>query len=513
MEANNNNDIKNSTNPLEDASKQIMQPQPPQPLLLEPYNDFDLHWNQLLAEDNSTEWYPLGTVHSPYSYMTPQLDVVWARGWYNAFKPPTTVPLEYYNRAGLEGGRTSPDLLQQYFPPTLCGPRWMRIDDLEWWMQEILPQMRCPFTLLTGDGIVDVPTMVSPYPQDIDRLINCPYLEAWYAQNTVLLHPKLIPLPLGLPIHYGFPGSPHSADTVQTMLDIRQQQQQQAPNNSFRRRSRRILLDLGTTEGGGSRAQARMQALEALQRCPERVEVKSAPTDPVTTWKHDYSTHQFAVVVRGTGWDTYRTWEFLLYGTVPIMLAGTPLDLLHQPAHTPVLQVQEWSEICQWSDEYYNALVDHYEGWIANAHRWLRPSLWAPRNQEEMEQLCDTSPGCRDPPPQRPGMRIQRKDDLDLTPGERDTLLKALLKNASPEDMERLLADEKIQEKVSDQLVLLRQHHSESQHHPDFVACSQQCEALQTESAPCVMLGEAITFACKDHVSTWTELLSIHRWF
>ena len=510
MEANENRNIENNNNPFKDPPKQILQPQP---IPLEPYNDFDLHWNQLLADDNATEWYPLGTVSSPYSNMTPQLDVVWARGWYNAIKPPITVPLDYYNRAGLNGGRTSPDLLQQYFPPTLCGPRWMRIDDLEWWIHEILPQMRCPFTLLTGDGIVDVPTMVSPYPQDIDRLLSSSYLEAWYAQNTVMLHPKLIPLPLGLPIHYGFPGSPHSAETVQTMLDIRQQQQK-APNNAFRQRSRKILLDLGTTEGGGPRAQARMQALEALEKCPERVEVKPVPTDPVTTWKQDYSTHQFAVVVRGTGWDTYRTWEFLLYGTVPIMLAGTPLDLLHLSAHTPVLQVQEWSDICQWSDEYYDALVDQYEGWIANAHRWLRPSLWVPRNQDEMELLCDTSPGCRDSPPQRPGMGPQKREvGLDLTPEERDALLEALLKNTSPEDMERLLVDEKIQEKVSDQLVLLRQHHSEPEQHPDFVACSQQCAALHTETVPCVMLGEAITFTCKEPAWSWTELFSMNRWF
>ena len=31
----------------------------------------------------------------------PELRVVWSRGWYNAFAPPGSVPIEYFNEAGL----------------------------------------------------------------------------------------------------------------------------------------------------------------------------------------------------------------------------------------------------------------------------------------------------------------------------------------------------------------------------------------------------------------------------
>jgi hypothetical protein len=176
------------------------------------------------------------------------------------------------------------------------------------------------------------------------------------------------------------------------MMEVREQMP------AFQNRSRRILFDVGTTGGGGARSQARLQAHKELSPCQDsRVEfMPQTPT--LDTWQQHYSTHQFGIVVRGTGWDTYRTWEYLFYGTVPILLKGTPMDHLHMPANTPVVFVDSWKDICYWDDEFYAQMEAQYEHWIANAHKWLRPSLWVPRNQTEMDRLCDISPGCRDEP-------------------------------------------------------------------------------------------------------------------
>jgi hypothetical protein len=51
----------------------------------------------------------------PFSNMTPQMDVIWSRGWYKAIPPPATVPMEYYNRAGLTGGTINPRQLIECF--------------------------------------------------------------------------------------------------------------------------------------------------------------------------------------------------------------------------------------------------------------------------------------------------------------------------------------------------------------------------------------------------------------
>jgi len=348
-----------------------------------------------------SKWYPLGSTtgstNAPYSVMTPHMNVLWARGWYNVLHPlPSTVPMDYYNRAGLGGGSKlyPQSLLKTYFPPTLCGPRWMRIDDVEYWIKTVFPNVTCPITLLTGDGILDVPFHVTQKlltPAQLLAFLESPYLTAWYAQNLVVYHPKFHPIPVGLPIHYGFDGSPNSAHTLSKMLQIR------TFMPSWKERSRKIFFDPGTIMGGGPRQQARMEAFQELQQCStDRIEIMTSPQDPVTTWQQHYSTHQFAVVVRGTGWDTYRTYEYLFYGTVPILLADTPVvDLLLIPAHVPIVRIQQWSDLCHWTDQEYDWFASRYEHWIANAHHWLQPSLWVPRNQTEMDRLCNISPGCR----------------------------------------------------------------------------------------------------------------------
>jgi hypothetical protein len=134
--------------------------------------------------------------------MTPQLDVIWSRGWYNALAPPPpTVPLDYYNRRSLTGEPEEwQDVLESYFPPTLCGPRWMRSVDVSWWMAAVLPHVRCNFILITSDSIRTVPLDIP----NSDLLLDNPYLEAWYAQNVAVTnnlssdYPKLYPLSTGV---------------------------------------------------------------------------------------------------------------------------------------------------------------------------------------------------------------------------------------------------------------------------------------------------------------------------
>jgi hypothetical protein len=266
--------------------------------------------NELSKADihSAKQWYPLGTSGPPFTNMTPQMDVVWARGWYNAIPPPATVPMEYYNRAGLEGGTINTRQLIQYFPPTLCGPRWMRINDVAKWIRIVLPRVKCKFTLITSDGIFNVPNGIF----DGDKLLASPFLTAWYAQNVVdASHPKLHPIPVGLPIHYGFVDSPHSVHTLEALLKLRQSMP------AFRDRSHKILMDKGTTLFGGARAKERLRAFDILQQCPDRVEMMQ-PTPTLETWTQHYRTHQFGVIVRGTGWDTYRTWEYVRKLTMPL---------------------------------------------------------------------------------------------------------------------------------------------------------------------------------------------------
>lgn len=353
----------------------------------------DDRWEPLIPGNQSWE--------SPYNRRAPRLDIVWCRGWYNSFLPHKETSIDYYNSKGLHDWKSSPADLSRWFVPTQCGPIWIRSNDLNWWADSILPFVNCSFMLITSNSIY------GPSQASERKILNSPHLDVWYRQNMLdpTLSDKVLPIPLGLPIHYGFKGSPDAVHTVQTLTSIRRSMTPFAD-----RTERTILVDVGTMTGGGERAVARMEMHKALKDCRN---VKIMPkTTRMDAWTNQYSTHHFATVARGTGWDTYRPWEYLFFETVPIYKSPSPMDHLHLPAHTPIVLVKEWSEICAWTDEYYDILVDRYKGWIRNSHHWLKPSLWVPRNQTRMEELCDMSPGCRETEAERRHVSLVAASDL-----------------------------------------------------------------------------------------------------
>lgn len=333
--------------------------------------------------------FPDATVH-PYNHFTPHLNVIWSRGWYNAVRLPAGVPMQYYNEKGRSDAATNTKLLATYFSANdICSTAeyvWVRGRDLSWFVSQILPALQCTIHLITSDAPHDVPYGIPGG----DAVIKSDKIVHWYAQDKASDIEKIIPIPLGIPIHYGFPGSPHSLDTVERMIEIRNQ----AP--AFEDRSRMIFYDKGTVSGGsGRRSSERSQAYKQLSKC------NNIQTSATTKGQHQHqidfwttlASHQFGVCVTGVGWDTFRIWEMLFFGVIPIV-KSSPLDLLLVPAHVPVLIVQEWSDICDLSDAQYNTIVAKYNGWIQNSLYWLQPSLWIPRNQELMNQLCEEAPGC-----------------------------------------------------------------------------------------------------------------------
>jgi hypothetical protein len=141
-----------------------------------------------------------------------------------------------------------------------------------------------------------------PFIFEGDKLLASPFLTAWYAQNGVnASHPKIHPIPVGLPIHYGFVDSPHNAQCpyLGSLVEITTIQARLPRSIS------QILMDKGTTLFGDARASARLRAVDILQQCTDRVEMMQT-TPTLETWTQHYRTHQFGVIVRGTWWDTYR---------------------------------------------------------------------------------------------------------------------------------------------------------------------------------------------------------------
>lgn len=72
-------------------------------------------------------------------------------------------------------------------------------DGLRDFAAKILPQLETPFVLVSGDS--DLPINGSSLGGDLETIVSCPLLLAWYAQNRDHDDPKLHSLPIGINIH------------------------------------------------------------------------------------------------------------------------------------------------------------------------------------------------------------------------------------------------------------------------------------------------------------------------
>ena len=57
----------------------------------------------------------------------------------------------------------------------------------------------------------------------------------------------------------------------------------------------------------------------------------------------DLKRSKFTVSPPGRGWDCHRTWESVLFGSIPVvMYSPTMVDLYHR---SPVMVVSNWSQV------------------------------------------------------------------------------------------------------------------------------------------------------------------------
>eukprot|EP00039_Didymoeca_costata_P002872 m.63328 g.63328 ORF g.63328 m.63328 type:complete len:693 (+) comp11575_c0_seq1:355-2433(+) len=306
------------------------------------------------------------SLRDPFTRFAPHIKIVWSRGWFNVVPTPHRVPIDYYNRAGRDSSPT-PNL-GEWITPETCGILWLRMADVRWWTSAVLPKLQCEVTLITSDGADAAPELSG----SLDILAS-PKVKEWYSQNVVSTHDKLFAIPVGLGIHHGFPGSPDSAATFDHMRHLSKTMP------TFKDRSRSILF-----ENPGN------------LRLFECANVRQVPAEgSPQIWK-EYGKHQFTIVYTMNGLDTHKLWELLFFGTVPIVKRSFTMENLIESSYLPAVIVDNWNDVCKWTDREYTKMLKRYEDWIVHSRRWLRPSIWVPRKLEEMKKLCAMSSGCSD---------------------------------------------------------------------------------------------------------------------
>ncbi len=211
----------------------------------------------------------------------------------------------------------------------------MCTDALEHFVQTMLPQLRVPFVLVSGDSdrAVDGALIAS---NSISQLIESPLLIRWFAQNLFAAHPKLFHLPIGLDYHSAWerpslfellPVSPfvQERSLLQTLA--------QSPQHNQRRLE--AYCNWGLTANRGDR----LECLEKVEKGTYFIETQRLERH--VSWSRQAS-FAFVLSPSGEGADCHRTWESIMTGSIPVVKAGLLAPVFRG---LPVADVKDWSMV------------------------------------------------------------------------------------------------------------------------------------------------------------------------
>jgi len=194
---------------------------------------------------------------------------------------------------------------------------------------------------LTGNGYVLI-THNSDHEVGSEQLpwieSNSGRLAHWFAQNLVVDHPKLSPLPIGLA------NRPWPHGDVELLCQIATQAEK-LPRSALLY----VNFDPSTHPD-------RERAWEAVRSLMPTGEPTRRRAQPFADYLRDLARHRFCVCPRGNGIDTHRFWECLYLGVVPVV---------ERSAHTerwacegvPLVLLDDWSELSRASTGLYISLA------------------------------------------------------------------------------------------------------------------------------------------------------------
>jgi hypothetical protein len=193
---------------------------------------------------------------------------------------------------------------------------------------ELRPFLEHIWPRLEGDGYVLI-THNSDHAADDSYL---PWLEAsgaklsrWFAQNVVVRHAKLEPLPIGVANSMWKHGSLGAVERAAAGAD--------------RPKDRLVFVHFNP----GTHA-ARKAVWETLRGSFPDLPPAPPPGRRFRSYLGDLARYRFCVCPRGNGVDSHRVWECLYLGVVPIVERSVHTELWEERG-LPLLLVDDWAEV------------------------------------------------------------------------------------------------------------------------------------------------------------------------
>jgi len=95
---------------------------------------------------------------------------------------------------------------------------------------------------------------------------------------------------------------------------------------------------------------------------------------PILDFYNHLKSFKYCISPRGTGIDTHRIYECLLFGVLPIV-KRCELDELYEKL--PIVLVDDWNQITkEFLTEKYDYYYNNYINWLNNNQNWHLPEFW-----------------------------------------------------------------------------------------------------------------------------------------
>ncbi len=182
-------------------------------------------------------------------------------------------------------------------------------------IEKAYPTIHCPFILVSHN-------CDHPNPGFCRTLLDSPHLIAWLATNLDGYdHPKLHPIP------FGIANSFYSYGHIPTFEKV-----------LAKKLPKSILLYMNISFNHPERKKAYNYFIDKpfCKAVSDRLQLED--------YLDDIARAKFIVSPRGNGEDCFRTWEALLFGTIPIV-KSSPLNPVYE--HLPIIIVKEWEEVTE----------------------------------------------------------------------------------------------------------------------------------------------------------------------
>jgi hypothetical protein len=231
-----------------------------------------------------------------------------------------------------------------YDETTKCQPEAVRAGQIVFINADLLadyfsnchPQIKYPYKLISHNSDYNIKESDLHYIDD--KIIY------WFAQNVMVSHPKLIPIPFGLDnLHLYYQGVPKILEGVKKIKT---------------ERKNRIIFGFSIITNPRERQPAYDYLINS------KIADKLPWEDNPKKYLKLINNYQFIACPSGNGLDDPRTWQALYLGIVPITIRSVAREYF-QNLKLPIFIIEKWSDLDKLTEDdlgnLYNKLTKDAE--------------------------------------------------------------------------------------------------------------------------------------------------------